>query len=70
MSAVVPRLFRQGGRHYKIGEGLIELVRVRHSQLDLSTPPTAKSELMQALDGINQRDGSDALFVATQGITH
>ncbi|MGL4937203.1 DUF4113 domain-containing protein [Shewanella sp.] len=25
---------------------------------------------MQALDGINQRDGSDALFVATQGITH
>ncbi|MGL5905390.1 MAG: DUF4113 domain-containing protein [Shewanella sp.] len=25
---------------------------------------------MQALDGINQRYGSDALFVATQGITH
>ncbi|MGL4641138.1 MAG: DUF4113 domain-containing protein, partial [Shewanella sp.] len=70
MSAVVPRLFRQGVRYYKIGVGLIELLSVRHSQLDLFTPPTAKPALMQALDGINQRYGSDNLFVATQGITH
>lgn len=70
MSAVVPQLFRQGVRYYKIGVGLIELVSVRHNQLDLFNQPRAKPALMQALDDINQRYGSDTLFVATQGITH
>ncbi|GGN20678.1 DNA polymerase V subunit UmuC [Shewanella putrefaciens] len=63
-----PKLFREGVRYYKIGVGLIDLASEKHSQLDLFNPPTAKPALMLTLDHINQRYGSDTLFVAAQGI--
>ncbi|AVV83752.1 XRE family transcriptional regulator [Shewanella putrefaciens] len=47
---------------------MIDLASEKHSQLDLFNPPTAKPALMLTLDHINQRYGSDTLFVAAQGI--
>jgi DNA polymerase V len=70
MSEAAPKLFRDGVRYYKIGVGLIDLASEQNSQLDLFNPPTAKPALMLALDHINQRYGSDTVFLAAQGIEH
>lgn len=70
LTAAAPKLFRDGVRYYKIGVGLIELASERHSQLDLFHSPSAKSGLMQTVDELNQRYGTDTLFVAAQGIEH
>ncbi|MCE9685816.1 Y-family DNA polymerase [Shewanella sp. AS16] len=70
MSEVAPQLFRESVRYYKIGVGLIDLANAHHHQLDLFNPPTAKPALMFALDHINQRYGSDTMFLAAQGIEH
>lgn len=68
MSAAAPKLFRQGVRYYKIGVGLLDLVSEKHNQFDLFNAPTANPQLMQALDSINHRYGTDTLFLAAQGI--
>jgi DNA polymerase V len=70
MSEAAPKLFLDGVRYYKIGIGLIDLASEQNSQLDLFNPPTAKPALMLALDHINQRYGSDTVFLAAQGIEH
>jgi DNA polymerase V len=70
MSEAAPKLFRDGVRYYKIGIGLIDLASEQNSQLDLFNPPTAKPALMLTLDHINQRYGSDTVFLAAQGIEH
>jgi DNA polymerase V len=70
MSEAAPKLFRDGVRYYKIGVGLIDLASEQYSQFDLFNPPTAKPALMLALDHINQRYGSDTVFLAAQGIEH
>ena len=70
MSEAAPKLFRDGVRYYKIGIGLIDLASEQYSQLDLFNPPTAKPALMLTLDHINQRYGSDTVFLAAQGIEH
>ncbi|WP_261924925.1 DUF4113 domain-containing protein [Shewanella sp. NFH-SH190041] len=61
-------LFRPGIRFYKIGVGLIELHNSRHSQDDLFSPDPSKYQLMNALDGLNRKYGTDTLFIAAQGI--
>ena len=70
MTEAAPKLFRLGVRYYKIGVGLINLTSQKHVQLDLFNPPKANPALMNALDGINQRYGTDTLFLAAQGIEH
>ncbi|NCO71587.1 MULTISPECIES: Y-family DNA polymerase [Shewanella] len=70
MSEAAPKLFRDGVHYYKIGIGLIDLASEQNSQFDLFNPPTAKPALMLALDHINQRYGSDTVFLAAQGIEH
>lgn len=55
-------------RYYKIGVGLFDLVSEKHNQFDLFNAPTANPQLMQALDSINHRYGTDTLFLAAQGI--
>ncbi|WP_119977929.1 Y-family DNA polymerase [Shewanella algidipiscicola] len=68
MTQAAHKLFREGVRYYKIGIGLLELTSDKYCQLDLFTVSKANLPLMQTLDGINQRYGTDAVFLAAQGI--
>ncbi|MCS6176185.1 Y-family DNA polymerase [Shewanella baltica] len=68
MTQAASQLFRAGVRYYKVGVGLIDLVSTMHGQLDLFNVSKAKPALMKTLDGINQRYGTDTLFIAAQGI--
>lgn len=61
-------LFQENIRYYKIGVGLIDLVDGKLEQPDLFNPNPNKPELMKAFDTINQRYGSDSIFVAAQGM--
>lgn len=70
VSRVLPQVFRLGVRYYKIGVGLIELMPTKHIQYDLFHAPTENSALMQTFDKLNQRYGSDCIFMAAQGIEH
>jgi DNA polymerase V len=68
MSNAAPTLFRLGVRYYRIGVGLLDLSTQKHTQLDMFNTSNANPALMQALDGINQRYGTDTLFLAAQGV--
>jgi DNA polymerase V len=68
MSNAAPSLFRLGVRYYRIGVGLLDLSTQKHTQLDMFNTSNANPALMQALDGINQRYGTDTLFLAAQGV--
>lgn len=68
VSRVVPELYRPGVRYYKIGVGLLDLISDKHFQPDLFTPSPADPRLMRAYDALNNRYGSDTLFIAAQGI--
>jgi DNA polymerase V len=70
MSEAAPKLFREGIHYYKIGIGLIDLTSEQNSQFDLFNPPKANPALMHTLDDINQRYGSDTMFLAAQGKEH
>jgi DNA polymerase V len=70
MSEAAPKLFREGIHYYKIGIGLIDLASEKHNQFDLFNAPKANPALMHTLDHINQRYGSDTMFLAAQGIEH
>ena len=70
MSGAASQLFREGTRYYKIGIGLIQLVSETYNQLDLFNPQRANPALMNTLDSINHRYGSDTVFLAAQGIEH
>ncbi|MGI2169455.1 Y-family DNA polymerase [Shewanella sp. MF05960] len=66
-SSVIHRLYRPGVHYYKVGVGLLDLVNSQHQQLDLFNASKAKPQLMQVLDNINHRYGSDTLFLGAQG---
>jgi DNA polymerase V len=68
MSNAAPSLFRLGVRYYRIGVGLLDLSTQKHTQLDMFNTSKANPALMRALDGINQRYGTDTLFLAAQGV--
>ena len=68
MIMAAPRLFRPGVRYYRMGIGLLDLSAQKHTQLDMFNSSKANPALMQTLDGINQRYGTDTLFLAAQGI--
>ncbi|WP_407332557.1 Y-family DNA polymerase [Enterovibrio sp. 27052020O] len=69
VSALVPYLFREGVRYYKVGVGLIELANGKHVQPDMFNSQPGNAKLMKAFDGLNQRYGSEAIFMAAQGIS-
>ncbi|WP_443083076.1 DUF4113 domain-containing protein [Vibrio sp. ECSMB14105] len=55
-------------RYYKIGVGLIELVDGRNEQPGLFNPTPNNNSLMSVLDSLNNKHGSDTVFVTAQGI--
>lgn len=62
-------LFCEGVRFYKIGVGLLGLTDGEHEQPDLFNPMPNDPKLMSVYDSLNQRYGSDTLFLGAQGIT-
>ncbi len=67
VSQVVEKLFVEGVRYYKVGVGLLDLIDMSHEQHDLFTPSQSKPELMKAMDKLNQKYGTDTVFVSAQG---
>lgn len=65
---VAKQLFKPGVRYYKIGVGLIELVDGQHQQLDLLNETPSNDKLMKVFDSLNNRYGTDTLFIGSQGI--
>ncbi len=68
-SRLAEQLFQQDVRFYKIGVGLIDLVDGLHEQPDLFNLTPNNPKLMNVYDTLNNRFGSDAIFLAAQGIT-
>ena len=68
ISVSLQQLFKPGVRYYKIGIGLLDLSNAKNQQLELFSSTKQNNELMQVLDAINQRYGSDSAFIAAQGI--
>lgn len=68
--AVTRRIFRKGYKYRKGGVMLLGLVPTTNRQLDLLSPrKEAKEEaLMKALDGINQKYGSQTVSYASSGV--
>lgn len=67
VSNVVSQLYRPGVRYYRIGVGLIDLASTHNAQLDLFNQSKSNPALMRVYDDINQRYGTDTLFLAAQG---
>ncbi|WP_153446849.1 Y-family DNA polymerase [Vibrio algicola] len=68
--AMAKAMFQQGERYYKIGVGLLDLVEGKHAQIDFLNPKPDDPRLMAVFDGLNQRYGTDSVFLAAQGIEH
>ena len=61
-------IYRSNVRFYKCGVGLVEISDSRYTQDDLFTPSNDNTELMKALDGINDRFGRQTMYFAARGI--
>ncbi|OEE90815.1 Y-family DNA polymerase [Vibrio crassostreae] len=61
-------LFCEDVRFYKIGVGLLDLTDGKNEQSDLFNPMPNDPKLMFVYDSLNQRYGSDTLFIGAQGI--
>ena len=68
ISENIQLIFNSSVSYYKIGVGLLNLSNEAHLQWDLFTPPQNNVPLMNVLDKINQRYGSDSAFFMAQGI--
>ena len=64
----IHQLYKPGVAYYKIGIGLLDLSSEVHQQWDLFNPPVCNKPLMNTMDKINQRYGSDSVFLVAQGI--
>ncbi|WP_415913093.1 Y-family DNA polymerase [Neptuniibacter sp. QD37_11] len=67
-SRLVDQIYSRGIRFYKVGVGLLDLVREDTYQRDMFTINKDKPELMACLDKINGRYGRNSVFVAGQGV--
>lgn len=67
---IAKQLFKSDVRYYKIGVGLLELIPTQQQQLDWLNPTPGDRHLMSTFDRINQKYGTDTLFLAAQGIEH
>ncbi|WP_025566086.1 Y-family DNA polymerase [Psychromonas sp. SP041] len=61
-------IFNPSIAYYKIGVGLLNLSSETHQQWDLFNPPHGNAPLMNVLDNINQRYGTNSAFFIAQGI--
>lgn len=68
ISENIHQLFKPGVAYYKVGIGLLNLNSETHQQWDLFNPPLDNVALMNVLDNINQRYGSNSAFFMAQGI--
>lgn len=68
ISSNIHQLYKPGVRYYKVGIGLLSLSSEEHQQWDLFNPPQSNTPLMNVLDKINQRYGTDSAFFVAQGI--
>lgn len=68
---VATRIYSEGHAYLKAGIGLIQVVDKQHHQFDLLHPgqSTQADKLMHVIDGINQREGKGAVFLASQGVS-
>lgn len=64
----IQQLFKPGVAYYKVGIGLLNLSSEKHQQWDLFNQPKGNAPLMNVLDKINQRYGTDSAFFVAQGI--
>ena len=64
----IHQLFKPGVAYYKVGIGLLNLSSEANQQWDLFHPPQGNPPLMNVLDKINQRYGSDSAFFVSAGI--
>ncbi len=67
VSQIVPELFKEGVRYYKIGVGLLDLTDMQCQQLDLFDTACDNSKLMSVIDKLNHRYGRDTIFMPAQG---
>lgn len=67
-TSLAKALFQPGVNYYKVGVGLLDLSSGEHEQFDMLNPTPNNTELMSVFDGINQKYGTDALFLGAQGI--
>ncbi|ASF93915.1 Y-family DNA polymerase [Vibrio anguillarum] len=68
-SRLAEQLFQQDVRFYKIGVGLIDLVDGQNEQPDLFNLTPNNPKLMNVYDTLNNRFGSETVFLAVQGIS-
>lgn len=66
VTSLFDQLYQPGVMFYKCGVGALELNSVQFQQADLFTVSKDNIKLMQCLDTINQRYGSDTLSLASQ----
>jgi DNA polymerase V len=64
----ISQLFKPGVAYYKVGICLLNLSSEAHQQWDLFNSPQGNDSLMNVLDKINQRFGTDSAFFVAQGI--
>ncbi|HDM8221966.1 TPA: Y-family DNA polymerase [Vibrio campbellii] len=67
-SNAADELFREGVRFYKIGVGLLDLSDGRMQQLDMLNDNPSNDKLNAVFDSLNRKYGTDAVFIAGQGI--
>ncbi|EOG9063590.1 DUF4113 domain-containing protein, partial [Vibrio fluvialis] len=68
-SKLAEQLFQQDVRFYKIGVGLIDLVDGQNEQPDLFNLTPNNPKLMNVYDTLNNKFGSETVFLAAQGIS-
>ncbi|ENJ0996282.1 Y-family DNA polymerase [Vibrio vulnificus] len=68
-SKLAEQLFQQDVRFYKIGVGLIGLVDGQNEQPDLFNLIPNNPKLMNVYDTLNNKFGSETVFLAAQGIS-
>lgn len=68
VTRLAEKIFHEDVAYCKVGVGLIELYSSKHAQLDMLNPEPDDTRLMNVLDSLNNRYGTDCVFVAGQGI--
>ena len=63
------KLFATGVRYYRIGVGMLDLSDMSHEQFDLFSQSKSNPELMKVYDALNNRFGTDTVFLSAQGTT-
>jgi DNA polymerase V len=63
----IDSLFQTGIQYYRIGVGLLDLSSEQNQQFELFNEHKDDGALMKLLDNINQRYGTNAAFLASQG---